>query len=280
MSGQEALPPLPPKWTARFRKVPVEVQAVQITPENAAEVWEWAGSAVAAGQARDVIINVDDGLTIRTLEGDLRAPFGYWVVRGVRGEFHPVRPDIFAETYEPADAARPDDGDAFWGWMEAYTDEPHQHTYEASDMESAFSAGSQAAEAGIRRERAERLHRTGERDEARSDLVRMWRLLGEVLGAFKGRPLAVEGWRDRADLIMRRHIEKAVVAAEREGQAAPGKVHVQIGTERFCLRDLGTAETPGGVKAAPEPPAAPRNITELAGSLDGTETVQDTGGLL
>ena len=41
-------------------------------------------------------------LMIRTLEGDMRATFGDWVIRGVQGEFYPIKDAIFRETYEPA----------------------------------------------------------------------------------------------------------------------------------------------------------------------------------
>jgi len=95
---------LPPKWTGKFRKRPVVIEAVQLTAENAAEVWGWVAPAVKAGQAVDVSIDVDKGLTISTLEGDMHASFGDWVIRGVKGEFYPCKPDIFAETYEPAEA--------------------------------------------------------------------------------------------------------------------------------------------------------------------------------
>ena len=39
----------------------------------------------------------------------MRADIGWWVVKGVKGEFYPVRPDIFEATYEPA-GAQPQDG--------------------------------------------------------------------------------------------------------------------------------------------------------------------------
>ena len=39
-------------------------------------------------------------LMVRTLEGDMRARPGYWIIRGVQGEFYPCDPDIFAATYE------------------------------------------------------------------------------------------------------------------------------------------------------------------------------------
>lgn len=48
-------------------------------------------------------IDPEDGsVLIATLEGVMKAKPGDWVVRGVVGEFYPVRDDIFRETYEEA----------------------------------------------------------------------------------------------------------------------------------------------------------------------------------
>lgn len=43
-----------------------------------------------------------DGMYIRTLEGEMRARFGDYIIKGVNGEFYPCKPDIFVKTYEPA----------------------------------------------------------------------------------------------------------------------------------------------------------------------------------
>lgn len=40
------------------------------------------------------------GCVIKTLEGFVRAAPGDWIIRGVRGELYPCRPDIFDATYE------------------------------------------------------------------------------------------------------------------------------------------------------------------------------------
>ena len=42
-------------------------------------------------------------LIITTLEGEMEASLGDWVIRGVKGELYPCKSDIFAATYEPAD---------------------------------------------------------------------------------------------------------------------------------------------------------------------------------
>ena len=41
------------------------------------------------------------GLVIPTLEGDHLAEPGDWIIKGVKGEFYPCKPDIFAATYDP-----------------------------------------------------------------------------------------------------------------------------------------------------------------------------------
>ena len=81
----------------RFRKKPVEVEAMQFTEESGAEVWEWADSKPMYDHRSQVC-----GLRIYTREGDMKADFGDWIIRGVQGEFYPCKPDIFAATYEPA----------------------------------------------------------------------------------------------------------------------------------------------------------------------------------
>jgi hypothetical protein len=42
-------------------------------------------------------------VTIHTLEGVMEAVPGDWIIRGVKGELYPCKPDIFAATYEPLD---------------------------------------------------------------------------------------------------------------------------------------------------------------------------------
>lgn len=42
-------------------------------------------------------------ISIKTLEGTMLGRSGDWIIRGVQGEIYPCKPNIFAETYEPAD---------------------------------------------------------------------------------------------------------------------------------------------------------------------------------
>jgi hypothetical protein len=81
----------------RFRKKPVVIEAVQWTGDMAA-VESLVGTQLPTfgppGQS--------GSLRIATLEGDHECRLGDWIVKGVQGEFYPVKPDIFEETYEPA----------------------------------------------------------------------------------------------------------------------------------------------------------------------------------
>lgn len=43
----------------------------------------------------------DEPIVIHTLEGDMTAQPGDWILTGVKGEQYPCKPDIFQETYEP-----------------------------------------------------------------------------------------------------------------------------------------------------------------------------------
>jgi hypothetical protein len=87
----------------RFRKKPVEIQAAQITDDlSIAGIIGWA-----AAHGVHPVVHGDErpfGLTIPTLEGDMIASPGDWIIRGVHGEFYPCKPDIFEATYEAVTA--------------------------------------------------------------------------------------------------------------------------------------------------------------------------------
>ena len=43
----------------------------------------------------------DKEMIIHTLEGDMKASVGDYIITGVNGEQYPCKPDIFEKTYEP-----------------------------------------------------------------------------------------------------------------------------------------------------------------------------------
>lgn len=81
---------------ARFRKKPVVIEAIQWTGDNHDEI------AFLGHVNRGAIQRVDRALPIKTLEGEMLAEVGDWIIRGIKGELYPCKPDIFAATYEPA----------------------------------------------------------------------------------------------------------------------------------------------------------------------------------
>lgn len=78
----------------KFRKKPVEIDAVRWTGNNLDEI------AVLIGPATNIFRKYSH-LKIKTLEGTMVCSKGDWLVKGVKGEFYPVRHDIFEQTYEP-----------------------------------------------------------------------------------------------------------------------------------------------------------------------------------
>ena len=76
----------------KYRKKPVVIEAKQYTRNGleAEQVADWCGGT-----------QTNEGLTINTLEGDMKADYGDWIIKGIKGEFYPCKPDIFEATYEP-----------------------------------------------------------------------------------------------------------------------------------------------------------------------------------
>ena len=83
----------------KFRKKPVVIEAVQWKGYNAQEVAVF----LAGHTARRGKVIPDMAIIIPTLEGDHRADIGDWIIKGVKGELYPCKPDIFEETYECVD---------------------------------------------------------------------------------------------------------------------------------------------------------------------------------
>jgi hypothetical protein len=82
---------------AKYRKKPVVIEAIQFRRDNAADIQEFTGFIVSVGL--DETGHVSE-MIIPTLEGDMRASIGDYIIKGVNGEFYPCKPDIFEKTYE------------------------------------------------------------------------------------------------------------------------------------------------------------------------------------
>lgn len=82
----------------KFRKKPVEIDAVQWTGENREDVVDFVLHSTNGKVVTDE--EKADALLIYTLEGIMIADSGDWIIRGIKGECYPCKPDIFQETYE------------------------------------------------------------------------------------------------------------------------------------------------------------------------------------
>lgn len=106
---------------ATFRKKPVEIEAVQFDGSNVVEIamfgalvfetnalaWDYNAGAYRYPGGKWAFTGEGgmhpNCLLIPTLEGDMLARPGDWIIRGVQGEFYPCKPDIFDQTYESVD---------------------------------------------------------------------------------------------------------------------------------------------------------------------------------
>lgn len=89
---------------AKFRKRPVVIEAFRFTVPMEDFLPRWLADAMREKKVRFIVPHTEpDHLLIETIEGTHRADLGDWIVRGIQGELYPVKPDIFALTYEPAD---------------------------------------------------------------------------------------------------------------------------------------------------------------------------------
>ena len=88
----------------KYRKKPVVIDAIQLTDESLMDCisFVYPEYAVIEHSVLDIIRD-RKYLYIETLEGDMKASFGDYIIKGVQGEFYPCKPDIFEATYEAED---------------------------------------------------------------------------------------------------------------------------------------------------------------------------------
>lgn len=80
----------------KYRKKPIIIEAIQFTDENKNIAFSCIGCNANASfdESNKPIIKIE------TLEGEMTARLGDWIIKGVNGEFYPIKPDIFEKTYE------------------------------------------------------------------------------------------------------------------------------------------------------------------------------------
>ena len=81
----------------KYRKKPVIIEAIKWTGDNTEEIKEFINGSFHGLGFTDNKVNA---LYIETLEGKMAASIEDYIIKGVRGEFYPCKPDIFEETYD------------------------------------------------------------------------------------------------------------------------------------------------------------------------------------
>lgn len=93
--------------TGRFRKKPVVIEAFQLTEEVALRYFinrETLPFGVClSGSYHSASRKIYEAhANIETLEGKMRVEIDDWIIKGIKGELYPCKPDIFNATYESA----------------------------------------------------------------------------------------------------------------------------------------------------------------------------------
>lgn len=89
----------------KYRKKPVVIEAFKWTggPDQEEDP-VWIVEAIKKGEVLFENIGCHDvQCCIKTLEGTMAASVGDYIIKGVKGELYPCKPDIFEATYEPAE---------------------------------------------------------------------------------------------------------------------------------------------------------------------------------
>lgn len=79
----------------KYRKKPIIIEAVQWNGENVGDIMNLAYSTF-----RPLEFEHNGFVKINTLEGVMKASVGDYIIKGVKGEIYPCKPDIFEQTYE------------------------------------------------------------------------------------------------------------------------------------------------------------------------------------
>lgn len=85
----------------KARKKPIVVEAIQLKESNLISVFDFFGESKNYPECKIGGINPETGkFMIKTLEGDMVANIGDWIIKGVNDEFYPCKPDIFKKIYD------------------------------------------------------------------------------------------------------------------------------------------------------------------------------------
>jgi hypothetical protein len=80
----------------KFKKRPVVIEAVRLSEDNLEQVEKWCKGSIKGIK----LPRYQQVIDIQTLEGEMRATIGDWIIRGIKGEFYPCKNEIFMDCYE------------------------------------------------------------------------------------------------------------------------------------------------------------------------------------
>lgn len=95
----------------KYRKKPVVIEAFRMGIDNRPD---WFQDKVSENEIVTYRVPEDENnedpfefsrtyCVIKTLEGMMRGEYGDYIIKGVKGEIYPCKPDVFEETYEVAE---------------------------------------------------------------------------------------------------------------------------------------------------------------------------------
>ena len=91
----------------KYIKKPIKIEAIQLKEDNIIEVFDFLDEAnYKETKSTEELEDFNQRMLkqgyieIETLEGIMKASFGDYIIKGVKGEFYPCKPDIFQVTYE------------------------------------------------------------------------------------------------------------------------------------------------------------------------------------
>ena len=82
----------------KYRKKPVVIEAIQY--DGTEKCFDQCLKFFRdGGSKKDIGVSLE-GIDIPTLEGTMLCSPNDWIIKGIKGEFYPCKPDIFEATYE------------------------------------------------------------------------------------------------------------------------------------------------------------------------------------
>ena len=84
----------------KYVKKPIVIEAIQFNGYNFGTVYDWVYNTNIYLDRKYSEECYKENFLVKTLEGDMNASIGDFIIKGVNGEFYPCKPDIFEKTYQ------------------------------------------------------------------------------------------------------------------------------------------------------------------------------------